>query len=234
MAKNGLDATSYRGWISNNIEIDGFTNLLFSEFVIGTPAFNLSQKGRDLYEYYEFKTIAEYDQLKIDLIGSIPFVSFETYEKLKDGISIDTDINFSNQIPQVLVEKIYIYTGTISDSNFYKRYFKSSVSTKGKDKSTIKAEATGRKNTVEIEKIFYHLRNGLAHGCFSAFEQNGDIYYVIQDESNDGMISARMVLKENTLQTWIDYLKDRKETISTPRIIMKTEDKLKKTEKEAS
>lgn len=212
MAKNGLDATSYRGWISNNIEIDGFTNLLFSEFVIGTPAFDLSQKGRDLYGYYEFKTIAEYDQLKIDLIGSIPFVSFETYEKLKDGILIDTDINFSNQIPQILVEKIYIYTGTISDSNFYKRYFKSSVSTKGKDKSTIQAEAMKRKNAVEIEKLFYHLRNGLAHGCFSVFEQTGEVYYVIQDDSNN-LISARIVLKQATLQLWIDYLKARKETV---------------------
>lgn len=233
MPKKGLDATSYRGWIASNIEIDEFTKQLFSEFVLGTPAYNLSQKGRDLFEYYEFKTIPDYDKLKSDLIGAIPFSAFETYEKLENGIIGDADINFSNQLPAALIEKIYIYTGNVSDNNFYKQYFKTSVSTKGKDKSTIQSEATGRKNTIEIEKLFYHLRNGLAHGCFSAFEQNGDVYYIIQDESGD-VISARMVLKASTLQAWMDYLKARKESISVISIIGKNGEKLEEAEKVAS
>lgn len=233
MAKNGLDAKDYSGWIINNIEIDEFTKQLFSEFVIGTPAYNLSQKGRDLYEFYEFKTIADYDKLKSDLIGAIPFYTFETYEKLGNGIIGDTDINFSIQPPVLWIEKIYIYTGTISDNNFYKQYFKTLVSTKGKDKATIQAEAAGRKNTIEIEKLFYHLRNGFAHGCFSIFEQNGDVYYVIQDESGD-VISARMVLKASTLQAWIDYLKARKESISQTTIIEENMEQQEKAEKVAS
>lgn len=234
MAKNGLDATSYRGWILNNIEIDEFTNLLFSEFVIGTPAFNLSQKGRDLYSYYEFKTIADYDKLKLDLIGSIPFSSFETYEKLKDGISNDIDMNFTNHPPVVLNEKIYMYAGSVRDNKFYKQYFITTGSTKGKNIDTIHSEALTKKNIVDVEKLFYHLRNGLAHGCFSAFEQNGNVYYIIQDESNDGIISARMVLEANTLQTWIDYLKVRKETISSSITTAEEQEIHEETEKEAS
>ena len=92
----------------------------------------------------------------------------------------------------------------------------------------------GRKNTVEIEKLFYHLRNGLAHGCFSSFKQNGEVYYIIQDESKDDMISARMVLKRKTLQSWIDYLKDRKENISSPAAFAENEAKLEEIKKVAS
>ena len=214
MAQNGLEATAYRGWISTNIEIDEFTRQLFSEFVIGTPSFDLSRKGRDLYTYYEFKTIADYIKLKNDLVGSIPFYPFETYEGLKNGIIADQDIGLRDKFTANLVEKIYIYTGSVSDSKFYQRYFKLHVSTKGKTMKTIQTEALDRKNIVEIEKLFYHLRNGLAHGCFSVFEQNGDTYYVIQDESSNS-ISARIVLKQTTLQIWMDYLRTRKETIST-------------------
>lgn len=234
MAKNGLDATSYRGWISSDIAIDEFTNLLFSEFVIGTPAFGLSQKGRDLYNYYEFRSTADYDKLKFDLIGSIPFSSFDTYEKLKDGILIDIDMNFANQPPTILSEKIYIYAGSVSDNKFYKRYFSTTVSTKGKNKETRQSEAITRKNTIEVEKLFYHLRNGLAHGCFSVCKQDEEVYYVIQDESNDGIISARMVLKANTLQSWIDYLKARKESISETTLIEGNVEQLEETEKVAS
>lgn len=76
MAKNGLDASGYRGWISDSIEIDEFTNKLFSEFVIGTPAYGLSKKERGFYEYYKYKNMSDYEQLKSNLVGSIPFFVF--------------------------------------------------------------------------------------------------------------------------------------------------------------
>lgn len=71
MAKEGLNATGYRGWISQDINVDSFTSKIFSEFVLTTPAYGISVKGRNLYDYYGFCEPGDYVRLKNDLIGKI-------------------------------------------------------------------------------------------------------------------------------------------------------------------
>lgn len=215
MSKPQIDVTEYRQWISKNIDIDTNTALLFSEFVLGTPAFGLSKKERNFYDYYQFQSITDYTQLRTDLLGKIPFKTCETYKNLENELLTDNTINFSATIPDELTEKIYIYTGYPSSSKFLKNKFNLDSSTKGKKKIEIHDSTTEKKDAVAIEKLFYHLRNGLAHGGFSTLTKNNELYYIIQDESSNGFISARMILKLNTLLSWIEYLKNRKKTIET-------------------
>lgn len=56
MTNDGMLAKNYSAWIDLDITLDPTTKLLVENYVIGSPAFGLSQKGRDLYTYYHFKT----------------------------------------------------------------------------------------------------------------------------------------------------------------------------------
>lgn len=145
MAKKGLNATDYRGWIQNDIEIHGFTTQLFSEFVIGTPAFGLSKKGRDLYEYYKYNVITDYNKLKKDLVGEIPFNSYETYEILKQEITKDDNMNFKNDISDALVEAIYIYSGAVLIVNFIKIILKPILQKKARKRMKLVKKAPEEK-----------------------------------------------------------------------------------------
>lgn len=70
--------------MSKNIHIDDFTKILFEEFVLGTPAFDMSEKGRSFYEYYKYKKIDDFYKIKCDLIGNIEFNHMETINELNE------------------------------------------------------------------------------------------------------------------------------------------------------
>jgi len=215
MAKNGLDASNYRGWIDKTIEFSHDLSILFSEFVVGTPAYGLSAKGRSLHDYYNYDSISDYDQLKKEMLSSVDFQPFEKYEELKKALINHNILSFSNKVPLTTDEYVYIYVGTVSDSKFYQAYFKGETNiNKGKKNEIRQQEALQRRITVAVDKLFYHLRNALAHGYFVRFDQDDTKMIVLQDESNDGSISARMVLKMDTLKEWIEYLKMRKTAIN--------------------
>ncbi len=213
MAKNGLNATNYRGWIDETINIDERLNSIFSNFVIGTPAFGLSKKGRGLYDYYEYQDVSDYHILKNDLIFGIDFNFYEKYEQLKNALLADNCFDFKNELPDILKEGIHIYSGNNNESKFYNEYFKDeNYSAKGKRKEKISSDSECKKIAVAIDKLFYHIRNGLAHGCYTYKEQNEERFYIIQDEKND-LISARIILKESTFEKWIYYFQKRKELL---------------------
>lgn len=212
MAKNGLEATTYRGWIDANIEIDEDLKILMSEYVIGTPAYGLSKKERGLYNYYRYDNLSDYILLQKDLLEGIAFNYFETYEKLKDALLLDDDINFSSKLPEQLIETIYIYIGDTYNSKFYKAYFKSEDSQKGKKKSEISEVSEQKKVAVAIDKLFYHMRNSLAHGCFALVQQDKR-FIVLQDETEDPFVSARIVLSVDRVKKWIKYLVERRKKL---------------------
>ncbi len=215
MAKNGLDASTYSGWIDQTIQFCPDLSILFSEFVVGTPAYGLSVKGRSLHDYYNYDSISDYDHLKTKMLSNVDFQPFEKYEELKEALINHNILSFSNKVPLVTDEYVYIYAGTVSDSKFYQAYFKGEMNlNKGKKNEIRQQEALQRRITVAIDKLFYHLRNALAHGYFVCFEQEDTKMIVLQDESRDGSISARMILKMNTLKEWIEYLKMRKTAIN--------------------
>lgn len=54
--------------------------------------------------------------------------------------------------------------------------------------------------------IFRHIRNGLAHGRFKIFEDNGIDYLFIEDVSR-GNVSARMMLEVSIIIKWIHIIK---------------------------
>lgn len=62
---------------------------------------------------------------------------------------------------------------------------------------------TERSDMNKTSAIFYYIRNALAHGSFSAFNDNGKrVYYF--ESAKDNKIKAQIRLWEKTLLSWID------------------------------
>lgn len=68
------------------------------------------------------------------------------------------------------------------------------------------------KNYNEILSLFYHIRNSLAHGRIAIKEnKKKQIIYILEDgKKSNGrfIVTARMILKEDTLLTWIKIIKN--------------------------
>ena len=67
----------------------------------------------------------------------------------------------------------------------------------------------------QFMSVFYHIRNAFAYGRLNIFDVNGDCTFVLEDvnsrmkDSNGNIaVSARMILKKQTLLSWIDIIEN--------------------------
>ena len=68
--------------------------------------------------------------------------------------------------------------------------------------------------TGKTDSMFYAIRCAFAHGSFSVHEYKSHKYYILENKDN-GVIKARMVLKEDTLIKWIDLIETFPKTNNT-------------------
>lgn len=55
--------------------------------------------------------------------------------------------------------------------------------------------------------VFYHIRNAFAHGRLNMVDVKGECIFVLEDVSpKTKNVSARMILRKNTLLKWIDII----------------------------
>ena len=213
---NGLDASIYSKWIkSEDIRFTEDLKELFEFYVLGTPAFNLSSRGRCLYTYYGYKEINEYDTLLKALTAGISYCEYsDTYENLKNLLlSSNCWLGFSD-FPITTEEAIAIYCGEYTKNYFFINYFKptaSPVNPKGITNNQRKEATDSLRHIVYVERIMYHIRNSLAHGLFCLVEKDDEHYYIFQDTNKNQLISARMILKISTLKRWIKILTDNRD-----------------------
>ncbi len=201
MAVNGLKADTYRGWIDKSITIDKALNTIYSNYVVGTPAFDCSIKGRDLYSFYGIKTGADYRLLFSELLGTHDITFCEDYDSVKQAIVSDSKKNFTNTFPRDIEEWFCYYTGRPAGGKLYL--------TIAQDQSVNPNPPTWtadeKRATVNVDMLFRHIRNSFAHGGFTFIEKDEERFYVLQDESC-GCISARMIVKQSTLEKWMGIL----------------------------
>lgn len=63
----------------------------------------------------------------------------------------------------------------------------------------------------QIESIFYHIRNSLAHGRFQIYKRNDSVVYVLESgfkKEDDLELRARIILKEETLIRWMEIIRN--------------------------
>ena len=72
----------------------------------------------------------------------------------------------------------------------------------------------------QIMSSFYHIRNSLAHGRFAIIKYKKDIIYFFEDvqankKNNTCKVSARIVMKQQTLLKWIEIIEKGEKEYST-------------------
>lgn len=58
------------------------------------------------------------------------------------------------------------------------------------------------------ELLFRTIRNSFAHGSFLIKMKKKELYFILENRNN-GKLKSRMIIKEKTLLTWIDILKNK-------------------------
>ena len=210
MASNGLHSDEYCEWIDSNISIDERIQNIIENFVIGTPAEGLSHKGRSLYSYYHLQSEHDYSHLYYEMIADLSDTFFaETYDQLKEKLESHSWLGFKS-FPTDVTEAIYVYVGKYSDDDLYKAYFSHlpKIESKGLTNEQRKSMAEPREMIARVDKIFYHLRNSIAHGSYGIWEGE-ETFFIFQDESKNHSISARIILTEKRLLKWIELLQNR-------------------------
>lgn len=211
----GLQAEGHSRWIDRGIAVDDDTKILVEEFLVGTPSCDLSRKGRDLFGFYKYTQVEDYMTLWNALVERVSDTAlFKKYQDLGESLLSHDWLGFTN-LPKRISEAIYLYISDNERDKLYRRYFSDLPPVENKASNKDRKRAAEQKKTiVQVNQLFYHLRNSLAHGCFSKLKQDNEVFYVFQDENKDHFISARMVLSRSTLMKWIALLKDRKGSIA--------------------
>lgn len=205
MANNGLKADNYSGWIDKSITIDKELNRIISNYVIGTPGFDCSSKGRDLYSFYGIQTGEGFKQLLSELLNGHEVIHCEDYESVRLALLSDPRKCFSNELPQNVEEWLCYYIEKPSEGKFYQALL---PELQGQGDSTWSAE--DKKAIVKVEMLFRHIRNSFAHGLFTFVSKKNERFYILQDENKQHYISARMIIKHSTLKRWTEILDDKR------------------------
>lgn len=80
---------------------------------------------------------------------------------------------------------------------FVKRLSESNKGLKNQKKELIQVKFS------QVDSLFRHIRNALAHGAFRFVRVGNEEYVIFQDANKEGMMSARIVLKLARLESWI-------------------------------
>lgn len=208
MAIDGLYAKNYSNWITQETSIDPITKSFIEFYAIGTPAYKLSWKGKNLYSYYGYQQLQDYLDLFKKICEGLDHTIFaSTYGELKAYLLKNRSLCFSSA-PTEVIEAICIYVGDYKENEFFKDYFSSlTVTSKGKSNSERQKKADDNKVISYINRLFYHIRNSFAHGGYTILENEQESYYVFQDVGHNDIISARIIVSETRLNDWMETLK---------------------------
>lgn len=83
---------------------------------------------------------------------------------------------------------------------------KASIITNGLDPfpdNIVKERVTYRKaKTGEVDSLLAHIRNSFAHGRLAFFDEQNEVYIVMEDVDDKKHVSARLILSKTTMIRW--------------------------------
>lgn len=134
--------------------------------------------------------------------SDISFRSFESPNELARGLRDDLIANDDFLVYEG--EFVYICNSTLvsvaKEINKLKEFAPNQKKKEGKKRQN-KSEFR------RLDAIFRHLRNSFAHGQFTRFKKDdGSYYWALQDANSKGRVTARCLLKESTLDSWVNLI----------------------------
>ncbi len=143
--------------------------------------------------------------LQMRLKSNIKFRSFDSPANLASALRADSlaEDNFTD------FETEFVYLCMSPAAGVTKRIEQLKEFAPGEEKKKGKK----RQNKSEfhrLDAVFRHLRNAFAHGQFKRYTRtNGEIYWALQDSNSRGRVTARFLVKEDTLDSWMKLLINR-------------------------
>ena len=170
---------STRWDFKNNINISNRKFLkIYRFYVIETPVRGVSVRGKTFTE--RNCNLSELVRL---LKKQSPFLSSCWYDK-----------------PQKEIEATCKALGIFDVVNFDKEIAIHTINQK-----IIDPESALKLHHGKAESLFYAIRCAFAHGAFALHKYKGENYYVLENKDN-GKLKGRLIIKENTLLSWIDLI----------------------------
>ena len=166
------------------------------ESILGDYPHAIDLDGESLMELYRFYVLycpckgASYQGRTLDSYGWVGNISRNGLGQLLDAVPAE------GRGPFYLPKK---YRGAGLDKLFAQANLHDG---KLSDTSTERAAIAGTGDSSGYLRLFRHVRNCLAHGRFVAVRGSGDSIFLVMEDCNRQSITARMVLRLNTLLGW--------------------------------
>lgn len=193
-------------WIENNImSLEGIPRFIFDEFLINTPALEVSARSTGFIDRFRIKDSDDAEVL---------------FRELTEGIEVFTSSKLLFASSSDEIERILIENGLL-DGEFWKKgefiIFTIPSETKRQVKALVEELShsnVGLKDQKQkliqnklqrVDALFRHIRNSLAHGAFQVVAVDGVDMMILQDGSSSQairQISSRMVVSMNRLANW--------------------------------
>ena len=187
-------------WVKvNDFKLTDEAKKLFEWFVLGTPAIGVSQRSSGFIEYAHVNTTLTAEALFAALQKNGPAICvYDSSAELRTEISKIQKLNTT-----------FWFTGECAhmvkgDNDGAKNEIKKLSDFILASNSALKKEQTSivHRRFLNIDTLFRHIRNALAHGCYFQFCLDSQPYFFLFDLNQYGELSAVFSLSYSRLLDW--------------------------------
>lgn len=194
----------YLEWITTLDTSDtGFIHFLFKEFLINSPALEVSARSKGWITRFAIKDSDDAEILFDSLTENLTILTSNKQRCASSSTEVERLLIDNNCLNGSFWNNKPFVVYTIP--NEAKSQVAIAISNSTENNSTLKES---KKKLVkakyqQVDALFRHIRNALAHGSFQPKRiDSRHKVCIFQDSSNSGDLSARMVISEEMLRSW--------------------------------
>ena len=200
----GAMASEHLRWVESKYQRpNDFEQRLIYELLFRSPAVGCSAQSDGYIARFGLKTTEAVILLRDELLAGVETKWCRGAADLKSRLEADYRLDHLD-----LEASDYAYMLVSSKTDLIDREIVGLIETRKTARSKQKAEMV-RQRFLEVDGIFRHLRNALAHGAFQRFANaRGEPLYVFQDADSKGQVSARLKLSEQKLRSIVSLINE--------------------------
>ena len=203
-SKNGAPSLDTSSWVrTGDIKLSEEAVCLFEWFVLGTPAIGVSKRSEGFIRNAHIHTTLDAEALFSSLSNqAAPIRVFDKSAELRTEVEKleQREKDFWIDGEQILIVK--------GDSSSATDEIKQLPEYQRAKTSALKNEQTSIviRRFLNIDTLFRHIRNALAHGCYFEFELSGKPAFFLFDINQYKELSAVISITFSRLQHWHNHL----------------------------
>lgn len=190
-----IGSLDYRSWVTKPAQIPPEMVSVYERYLLGSLATDASLMGHDCVDVLSLKnsSIAKGYLTRLEEIGLVPEF-LDSSEDVGNYIQ-NMDGTPWEQLPYLVMTRSENskLLNRVKELNEYQEAATS--------KAADEAEPMIRRRFQEVDALFRHIRNALAHGCFKYLESSGSLFFFDLKQDKSG-ISCIGLEKMKTLDDW--------------------------------